>query len=74
MAHLARDMEFKDSLLKPDENGSVFDMSKYSNRPELFEYMCEFNQEVFSHYDCVTIGEVGGGISPKQSNFPSISA
>ena len=67
LAHLARDMEFKDSLLKPDENGLVFDMSKYSNRPELFEYMCEFNQEVFSHYDCVTIGEVGGGISPKQS-------
>ncbi len=67
LAHLARDLSYVDSTLDVDENGLAFDMGKYSNRPELFEYMREFNQRVFSHYDCVTIGEVGGGISPEES-------
>ncbi|MFA5421866.1 MAG: alpha-glucosidase [Bacilli bacterium] len=67
LAHLARDMSFKDSTLNRDENGLAFDIGKYSNRPELFDYMREFKEEVFSKYDCVTIGEVGGGISPEQS-------
>jgi hypothetical protein len=39
-------------------------MNRYSNRPELFDYMREFKDRVCAHYDCVTIGEVGGGISP----------
>ncbi|MDY0373924.1 MAG: alpha-glucosidase [Candidatus Izemoplasmatales bacterium] len=67
LAHLSRDMSFKNSDVGLDENGLAFDMSKYSNRPELFDYMREFDNLVFSKYDCVTIGEVGGGISPEQS-------
>ncbi|HOH68328.1 MAG TPA: alpha-glucosidase [Bacilli bacterium] len=67
LAHLSRDMSFKNSDVSLDENGLAFDMSKYSNRPELFDYMREFDNLVFSKYDCVTIGEVGGGISPEQS-------
>ena len=67
LAHLARDLTFQDSKYPLDENGLAFDMSKYSNRPELFDYMREFNERVFSQYDCVTIGEVGGGISPEES-------
>ena len=67
LAHLARDLSFQDSKVALDENGLAFDTSKYSNRPPLFDYMREFKEKVFSHYDCVTIGEVGGGISPTES-------
>ncbi len=67
LAHLARDLSFNNSNVALDENGLAFDMSKYSNRPELFDYMREFKDQVFTHYDCVTIGEVGGGITPEQS-------
>lgn len=67
LAHLARDLSFSDSRVALDENGLAFDMNRYSNRPELFDYMREFKDRVFAHYDCVTIGEVGGGISPEQS-------
>lgn len=67
LAHLARDLSFQDSKVALDENGLAYDTSKYSNRPPLFDYMREFKEKVFSHYDCVTIGEVGGGISPTES-------
>lgn len=67
VAHLAKDTSFADSPLPADENGLVYDTSRYSNRPELFDYLSEFKREVFSHYDCLTIGEVGGGISPEES-------
>lgn len=67
LAHLARDLSFADSRLPKDESGLCYDTAKYSNRPELFDYMREFKEKVFSKYDCVTIGEVGGGISPEES-------
>ncbi|MFA5686472.1 MAG: alpha-glucosidase [Bacilli bacterium] len=67
LAHLAKDLTFSDSTYEVDQNGLVLDTTKFSNRKELFDYMDEFKKEVFNHYEIVTIGEVGGQVSPKQS-------
>ena len=66
-AHLAKEPTLSDSDLPPDEDGLVLDTSKFSNRPELFAYLKMLKDEVFSHYDCLIIGEVGGGITPEES-------
>ncbi len=66
-AHLAKDTSFTDSSLPKDRDGFVLDTSRFSNRDELFTYLDELNKNVFSHYDCLTIGEVGGCISPERS-------
>ncbi|NLC96900.1 MAG: alpha-glucosidase [Erysipelotrichaceae bacterium] len=58
IAHLSKDKTFKDSKLYKDD--LVYDTSKFSNRKEIFKYLKEFKKEVLDHYDCVTIGEVGG--------------
>ncbi|MDI6453236.1 glycoside hydrolase family 13 protein [Peloplasma aerotolerans] len=39
------------------------DWNKFSNLPKVHDYLNKLNQEVFSKYDCVTIGEVGGEAS-----------
>jgi glycosidase len=67
VAHLAKDLSFSDSLEKPDEFGLCYDTSKFSNRPELFDYLHMFKDNVFSHYPCCTIGEAGGNISPEDA-------
>lgn len=61
IAHLARDLSFKDSTLPLNIHGVAPDWSKFSNRPELFTYINEFHDKVLSQYDCMTVGEVGGG-------------
>lgn len=61
IAHLARDLSFEDSLLPLNTHGVSPDWSKFSNRPELFTYINEFHDKVLSQYDCMTVGEVGGG-------------
>jgi len=33
----------------------------------VFDYLQEFKREVFSKYECLTIGEVGGSITPEES-------
>lgn len=65
LAHLAKDTSWSDSSLPVKENGCAFDTSKYSNRPELYEYLRLLKQEVFSHYDCLIVGEVGGSVTPE---------
>ena len=67
LAHLAKDLSFSDSDKEADASGLVLDTDKFSNRPELFAYLAEFKEKVFSHYDCLTVGEVGGEISPQNS-------
>jgi oligo-1,6-glucosidase len=67
VAHLAKDLSFEDSKEPADNNGLVYDTSKFSNRPELFDYLHLLKDNVFSHYDCLTVGEAGGNISPEQS-------
>ena len=67
VTHLAKDLSFEDSAMKPDPNGLVLDTSKFSNRPRLYDYLSEFREEVFSHYDCLVVGEAGGCISPEES-------
>jgi glycosidase len=61
IAHLARDLSFEDSELPLNIHGVAPDWSKFSNRKELFTYINEFHEKVLSHYDCMTVGEVGGG-------------
>lgn len=61
IAHLARDLSFKDSTLPLNQHGVAPDWSKFSNREALFDYIHEFHQEVLRHYDCMSVGEVGGG-------------
>jgi len=45
----------------------VLDFRKFSNRPQIYDYLAEFKKEVLDHYDCVTVGEVGGAVSVEDS-------
>lgn len=65
IAHLARDLSFTDSKLPLNDHGVAPDWAKFSNREELFDYIHEFHDQVLSRYDCMTVGEVGGGASVK---------
>lgn len=67
LAHLDKDLTFTNSNLPEDENNLVLDTAKFSNRENLFVYMDEFKNKVFDHYDIVTIGEVGGQVSPRDA-------
>ncbi len=66
-AHLSKDTSFKDSSKPKDASGYVLDTDCYSNREELLCYLNDFKKNVFSHYDCLLIGEIGGAISPSDS-------
>lgn len=63
IAHLGRDLSFSDSEMPLNHYGVAPDWSKFSNREQLFDYIHEFHDEVLSKYDCMTVGEVGGGAS-----------
>lgn len=67
VAHLAKDLSFSDSPLKPDASGYVLDTSKFSNRPELFDYLQEFKDHCLKGRNVLTVGEVGGSISPEEA-------
>ncbi len=66
VAHLARDMSFQDSKMETNDKYKP-DWQFFSNRNELHDYLKEFNEKVLSKYDCMTVGEVGGGASPEQA-------
>ena len=59
VAHLERQWDFLDSQ-KPGYGPYREDWSKFSNLPRVHDYLREMNEEVFSKYDIVTVGEVGG--------------
>ncbi len=61
IAHLAKDLTFEDSTMPLNRSGYAPDWRKFSNRERLFEYLAEFYDTVLNKYDCVTVGEVGGG-------------
>ncbi len=68
IAHLAKDKKYTDSALPVNQDGFVLDASKFSNLPRIFDYLDEFKREVLNDYpDVVTIGEVGGNVTPEQS-------
>jgi oligo-1,6-glucosidase len=67
VAHLAKDLSFSDSTNPVDQDGLAYDTSKFSNRPELFDYLHLLKDNVFSHYPCCTVGEAGGCISPEDA-------
>lgn len=61
VSHLDR-APFEDAIALPGEQYPL-DYFKFSNQPMVHPYLKELNQKVFSKYDCVTIGEVGGSAS-----------
>ena len=67
LAHLAKDLTFADSTLPTDEHGLAFDTSKFSSRPEVFDYLREFKTRVLAPRGAFAIGEVGGGVNPEES-------
>jgi glycosidase len=74
IAHLAKDLTFKDSAQKANIEGYTLDMGKFSSIPRLFDYLSEFKDEVLIKYPRImTIGEVGGSASTdealKYSNY-----
>ncbi|XMB67399.1 alpha-glucosidase [Mycoplasmatota bacterium zrk1] len=46
---------------EPKENRCVFDWTKFSNLPRVYDYLEEINKEVLNNYNVFTVGEVGGG-------------
>lgn len=55
----------------PDMAGRPFNQviaETFANGPRVHEFLQEFNREVLSHYDIMTVGE-GVGISPEQGNL-----
>ena len=66
VAHIARSKTFEDSTMDSNEKYKP-DWRKFSNLPKLHDYLKEFNHEVLSKYDVMTVGEVGGGAMPKEA-------
>ena len=66
MAHLSKDKSFSPSTLPTDSRGLVLDAPKFSNRPEVYDYLCDFRSKL-SRSDACLIGEAGGGITPEQA-------
>lgn len=60
ISHLAKDQTFADSTLPLNIHGYAPDWDKFSNRERLFDYLHEFQAEVFDNRDALRIGEVGG--------------
>lgn len=67
IAHLAKDQSLSESDAPLDEQGLRYDPSKFSNRPEIFEFLSEFKEKVLKHFPyAVTVGEVGGGATVEE--------
>src|SRR5690554_1570178 len=66
VAHLAKNRKFKNSKINKNEKYQR-DYRKFSNLDDTFVYLKEFKKKVFSDYDIVTIGEVGGGATVKEA-------
>lgn len=66
VAHIGRSETFTDSTMEADSTYKP-DWRKFSNLPNTHDYLREFNEQVFSKYDIMTVGEVGGGMTPKEA-------
>ncbi|GIJ98560.1 hypothetical protein Aspvir_000678 [Aspergillus viridinutans] len=51
------------------KEGSIWQPANYlfANGPHIHEYLQEMHQEVFSHYDCVTLAEMSCGVSAPEA-------
>ena len=65
IAHLAKS-EFRDSLIEADGEYKP-DWSKFSNLDKVHTYLKELNRRVFSKYDLLLVGEVGGNATVKDA-------
>lgn len=66
VAHIGRRKRLSDSTMKSTEKYKP-DWRMFSNLPVLFDYLKEFKENVFSKYDIMTVGEVGGGATPSEA-------
>lgn len=66
IAHISRDPSWTDGQLRSNQRYSS-EWSKFSNRPEVHTYLKEMNKEVFSKFDCMTVGEFGGDASTEDA-------
>lgn len=54
---------------------TVLDWHKFSNLPKVHQYLEELNEKLFSKYDALTVGEVGGTASIESGlNYSSFKA
>ena len=67
VAHIGRRKDLVDSTIETNDKYKP-DWRMFSNLPVLFDYLKEFNQEVWSKYDIMTVGEVGGGATADEAN------
>lgn len=65
-AHLGRKKKLVDSKLNNNDKYKK-DWRMFSNLKETFIYLDEFNKEVFSKGDILTVGEVGGSATVKEA-------
>ncbi|GFG04169.1 oligo-1,6-glucosidase [Aspergillus udagawae] len=51
------------------KEGSIWQPANYlfANGPHIHEYLQEMHQEVFSHYDCMTLAEMSCGVSAPEA-------
>lgn len=66
VAHIGRRTDLIDSTM-PGDSKYKPDWRMFSNLPILFDYLAEFKENVYHHYDALTIGEVGGGATPDEA-------
>ncbi len=66
VAHIGRKKKLTDSKMKSPDKYKP-DWRMFSNLPVLFDYLQEFKEEVFSLYDMMSVGEVGGEATPKEA-------
>lgn len=67
IAHLAKDLSFRDAPGEPNKDGLVLNTSMFSNRPELIDYLRDFKKKAFAGRDCLLVGEFGGEIQPLEA-------
>jgi len=67
VSHLAKDLSFEDSSKPANPDGTVDDYDRFSNRPEMLDYLREFDEHVTKGRDVLTIGEVGDFMTPTQA-------
>lgn len=61
VSHLQKDHLIDSDYGKSDE--VVLDWNKFSNLPKVHDYLQELNEGLFSKYDALSVGEVGGSAS-----------
>lgn len=65
LSHLAKDLSFEDAKGSPNAEGLILDESRFSNRPELLDYLRDFRAGLKTKKDVLLIGEASGTATPE---------